>query len=103
MLYATVTAAGSSQATATEIVAHYVEVNGGDDSVGVRLSGASRFPRTVYVYNTHATGGVKVYPHVGGNINGGTTDAAVTIEGKSLAIFVCMDGTIWAAQYTANT
>lgn len=103
LLYATVAAAGSDQAGATEIKSRYTQVTGGDDSVGVRLSSAGQFPCEVYIYNTHATGGVKVYPHVGGDINDGTQNAAVTIEGKSLAVFVCMDGTTWAAQYTANT
>jgi len=44
-----------------------------------------------------------VYPHSGGDINDGTGDAAVTIEGKTLAIFECVDGTTWAAIYTANS
>jgi len=37
------------------------------------------------------------------DINDGTGDAAVTIEGKTLAIFECVDGTTWAAIYTANS
>lgn len=103
LLYATVAAAGSSSATATELKSRYTQVTGGDDSVGVRLSGAGNFPTEQLVYNTHATGGVKVYPHTGGNINGGSTDAAVVIEGKTLAVFVCMDGTLWAAIFTVNS
>jgi hypothetical protein len=103
LLYATVAAAGSDQAGATEIISRYTQVTGGDGSVGVRLSLASKFPCEFYVYNTHATGGVKVYPHVGGDINDGTTDAAIVMEGKTLAVFVCMDGTTWAGQFTADT
>lgn len=103
LLYSTVAAAGSSQATATELISRYTQVTGGDGTVGVRLSLANSFPCEFYVYNTHATGGVSVYPHVGGDINDGSTNAAVVIEGKTLGVFVCMDGTTWAAQFTANT
>lgn len=102
LLYSTVAAAGSSQATATEVIARCTTVTGGDGSVGVRLSRptpANQF----FVYNADATGGVKVYPHVGGDINDGTTNDAVVIEGKTVGIFTCMDGTTWAARYTADT
>lgn len=102
LLYATVTAAGSSQATATELASRFTQVDGADGSVGVRLSNAA-IPCECFVYNTHATNGLKVYPHSGGDINDGSQDAAITIEGKSLAIFVCLDGTTWAAIYTVNT
>jgi hypothetical protein len=30
-------------------------------------------------------------------------NAAIVIEGKSLARFVALDATTWAAQYTANS
>lgn len=101
LIYATVAAAGSTQATATELTSKYTTVTGGDGSVGVRLS-AAKPGNEFHVYNQHATGGVKVYPHVGGDINDGTQDAAVVIEGKTLGIFECMDGVTWAAQYTAD-
>lgn len=102
LLYATVAAAGSSQATATELTNRYTTVTGGDGSVGVRLSGSA--PGTEFhVYNAAATGGVKVYPHVGGDINDGSQNAAVIIEGKSLGIFSCMDGVTWGSIFTVDT
>jgi hypothetical protein len=102
ILSATVAAAGSSQATATEIASRFTTVTGGDGAVGVRLTQAA--PGTEFwIYNAAATGGVKVYPHVGGDINDGTQDAAVVIEGKTLAVLACMDGTTWAARYTVDT
>jgi len=101
-LFGTIAAAGSDQAGATAIAARFTTVTGGDDSVGVRLPGClpgSEF----FVYNQHATGGVKVYPASGDDINDGTTDAAIVIEGKTLAIFVGMDKATWAAVFTTNT
>lgn len=100
--YATVAAAGSAQTDAAEISARLNIVTGGDGSVGVRLSGAQRC-RELFVYNAATTGGVNVYPHVGGDINDGTQNAAVVIEGKTLAMFVCLDGTTWASIFTADT
>lgn len=102
LLYGTIAAAGSDQAGATAIANRYTTVTGGDDSVGVRLPGCipgSEF----YVYNQHASGGVKVYPASGDDINDGSADAAITIEGKTLAIFVAMDTSTWAAVFTTNT
>lgn len=102
MLYGTLAAVGSDQAGAAQLVTRLTQVTGADGSVGVRLPGAK--PNEEFrVYNPHATAGLKVYPHSGGDINDGTTDAAVSIEGKSLAIFVGLDGTTWAAIYTVNT
>jgi hypothetical protein len=94
--------AGSDQAGATAINPNYVTVSGADGSVGVRLPEPTP-GRECRVYNLHATSGLKVYPHVGGDINDGSQNAAVTIEGKTLAIFYAVDATTWAAIYTANT
>lgn len=102
LIYSTVAAAGSSQATATEVSSRFTSVTGGDGSVGIRLSRA--VPGQEYrIYNAAATGGVKVYPHVGGDINDGTQNAAVVMEGKTLGLFTCMDGTTWGAIYTTDT
>lgn len=101
-LFGTIAAAGSDQAGATPIAARFTNVTGGDDSVGVRLPGCvpgSQF----FIYNQAATGGVKVYPATGDDINDGTTDAAVVIEGKTLAMFVGMDNATWGAIFTTNT
>lgn len=102
LLYATVAAAGSDQAGATELVNRYNTVTGADDAVGVRLSLPSPNAE-VFVYSTAATAGLLVYPHVGGDINDGSQNAAITIEGKTLAHFVCLDGVTWGCIFTANT
>lgn len=95
-------AAGTVIGDAAAITSRFTTVSGADDTKGVRLpSGAS--PGDEYkVYNQHATAGLKVYPPVNGDINDGSANAAVVIEGKTLATFINMDGTTWAGVYTAN-
>lgn len=99
---ADVTAAGTTQATATPLAAPLANVSGADDTKGVRLPAIRRPGQVMAVYNTHATAGLKVYPATGASINGGTADAAITIEGKTLALFLAVSASNWAAIYTAN-
>jgi hypothetical protein len=96
-----VTPAGTGTADATAL-AYDFNTATGDGTAGVKLPAAQAGAR-VWVYNTHATLGLVIYPHDGGDINDGTTDAAVTAEGKSLASFVGVDSTTWAAMYTADS
>lgn len=98
----TVAAAGNSQGTATAIVKAVTYVTGADGTKAVVLPAASA--GAVYeIYSVVATNGLVIYPASGDDINDGTTDAAVTIEGKTFARFVAVDSTTWAASYTANS
>lgn len=97
------TAAGSAQGDAANLSAGLNYVASADGTKGVILPSSSAPGGIVYVYNLHATNGLKVYPPSGGDINDGSSNAAVTIEGKTLAVFVNVDDTTWAAIYTANT
>ena len=98
----TIAAAGSEQGDAQAIVNQITHVSAADGTKGVVLPAAAA-GLLAYVYNLHASNGLKVYPASGDDINDGTTDAAVTIEGKTLAVFVALDSTTWAATFTANT
>lgn len=98
----TVAGAGSAQGNATSLTAQLSYVTGADNTVGVVLPAASP-GLTRMVYNMEAANGLKVYPASGDDINDGSANAAVTIEGKTLAIFIAMDNSTWAAIYTANT
>lgn len=98
----TCAAAGSDQAGATLLPSAGASVSAADGTKGVRLIEPSA-GRVALVYNEHATAGLKVYPHTGGDINDGSTNAAVTIEGKTLALFWALDATTWAAIYTVNS
>ena len=99
-----VAAAGSATGDAAALTSGVLNyVSAADGTKGVKLPASPAAGDVCRVYNLHASNGLKVYPHTGGDINDGTTDAAVTIEGKSLALFECIDGTTWAAIFTANT
>lgn len=99
---ATLAAAGSVQGDAGAVVAQVTYVTAADGTKGVVLPAATA-GRLHYIYNTHATSGLKVYPASGDDINDGSADAAVTIEGKTLGIFLALDTATWASIFTANS
>lgn len=94
-------AAGSNQAGAAAIKSSVVRVSGASGTNGVRLPKPNK-PMQVAVYSSVSANGLLVYPHTGGTINDGTANAAVTIEGRTPALFI-YDGTTWEAFFTANT
>lgn len=97
-----VTAAGSAQGDATGLSDGLNVVAGADGTKGVVLPAAVA-GRQVSVYSSVATNGLKIYPATGDDINDGSANAAITIEGKTHAIFEAVDDATWAAIYTANT
>lgn len=99
----TIVATGSTAANGTALIGNTVHIVGdADGTKGVVLPAAVEGMR-IEVYNTHATNGLKIWPATGDDINDGTTDAAVTIEGKTTAVLVALDATTWRAVFTANT
>jgi len=99
----TVAAAGTTLATGTAIdssLYYVINVTDADGTKGVTLpvpvSGMD-----FILYNNSASN-LKVYPHSGGNVNGGSTDAAVTVASKVWARFTAISGVIWTAMYTAG-
>lgn len=99
---ATVAAAGSVQGDAAALALGVNTVTGADGTKGVILPAATA-GSVVEVYNAVATNGLKIYPATGDAINGGSANAAITIEGKTLAYLRNIDGDNWAAIFTANT
>lgn len=95
-------ATGTNQATAALITANVTNATGADGTVALRLPTAS-LGAVYFVYNSVATNGLPVFPASGGTINGGSGDAAVTLEGKTLAIFVGTSSTNWGCIFTANS
>jgi hypothetical protein len=98
----TLAAAGTNQATAALIVDTVSNVTGANGTVAVRLPPATAGQVRI-VYNSVATNGLPIFPATSGTINGGSGDAAITIEGKTVAILVGTDTANWAAVFTANT
>lgn len=100
---AAVAALGSTQGDAAPLTARFNIISAADGTKGV-IAPDLPIGSSVSVYNTHATNGLKVYPPTGGDINDGTTNAAVTIEGKTSLTLTRLDATTWAAEaFTANT
>lgn len=99
---ASVAAAGSAQGDAATLTAGMNTVSAADGTKGVILPAAVA-GLVVEVYNEHATNGLKVYPATGDDINDGTANASVTIEGKTVSRFTALDTATWAASFTANT
>jgi hypothetical protein len=97
-----VAATGTNQATAAPLTGVIHNVTAADGTKAVVLPAAAE-GRIMYVYNSVATNGLPVFPGSGDAINGGSGDAAVTIEGKTLAIFIGTSASNWAAIYTADS
>jgi predicted RecA/RadA family phage recombinase len=98
-----VAAAGSAQGDAAALTeAALNTVSAADGTKGVKLPAAVAGAKCS-AYNEHATNGLKIYPATGDDINDGTTNAAITIEGKTRADFVAIDATTWTATFTANS
>lgn len=104
------TPTGSDQSGALELQSNAVSLATGDGSAGVRLPSLvstngfnANVGQFVAVFNNHATLGLNVYPHVGGDVNDGTQNAAVVLEGRTLGIFVALDTATWGAIFTANS
>jgi hypothetical protein len=98
-----VAATGNSQGTAAPLLYPVNNVTASDGTKAVVLPSIGAPGHTVKVYNSVATSGLPIYPPSSGTINGGSANAAVTIEGKTLATFVATSSTNWAAQYTADS
>jgi len=81
-----VTAAGANSAAATVVTQDIIFVSTAAASTGIRISKAER-GRMVLVANGGANA-VLVYPPTGGTLNGGATDAGVSVPvGKSALFF----------------
>lgn len=98
-----VAADGSTQGDAAALTLNaFNNVSAADGTKGVILPPAAPGD-TIDVYNAVATNGLKIYPQTGGAINGGTANAAIVAEGKTLSKLVTYNGLDWAAVYTVNT
>lgn len=94
-----VAAAGSGQTDAAAVPNEAsVVVSDGDGAKGVILPASAAIGSSIRIYGS-AAGDLKVYPHSGGTINDGSANAAVTIEGRTDAVFTRSSATNWTAGY----
>lgn len=88
-------AAGTVQGDATLITGLVTVLTTVAASTGVRLPTlSSNVDRRVVHYGAND---LKVYPPSGGTINGGSTNAAVTLVANQSVLFVTADGAAWYA------
>jgi hypothetical protein len=92
-----VTAAGSTQATATLITRQVVLVTGGSTNNGIILPAPVGGER-IFVRNNLGVD-IKVYPHSGGQISNNGVNTGVTLSASSALEYVACSPTLW---FTAN-
>ena len=97
----TVAAAGSTIADGGALSANnpFTNVTGADGTKGVLLDPSTPVGATVRVHNS-AGSGLKVYPQSGGQINGGTASASVTVSANKPGAFTRMTTTLWSAVFS---
>lgn len=97
---AAITAAGTTQATATELKSAVNFIATAASGTGVVLASLATPGDSQLVYNGGANA-VKVYPPVGAKINGLATNAAASIATGTACEFHCGTPTQWAAVLSA--
>ena len=88
-----ITATGSAQGDAFQINSVYNIITTAAASTGVRLMSPEPSAE-VFVRNLGANT-LNVYPPVGGNFNGGTVNAPVTIAANAFQWFIGRNSTSW--------
>jgi hypothetical protein len=92
-----ITAAGTTSSDATACDAQnsvFIMTASGSD--GIRMSSSAPLLKPIIVGNT-AAGNGKVYPHTGGAVNGGSTDAGETCNATTVQIWYRVSSTAWIA------
>lgn len=70
-----------------------------DANAGARLPADFEVGGTVEIFNGNQSTAMKIYPHVGGNINNAATDANIVLSATKGSIFRRINATRWAAVY----
>jgi len=92
-----ITAAGTTSANATACDAQntiFIMTASGSD--GIRMNASVPLLTPIVVANT-AAGNGKVYPHTGGTVNSGSTDAGETCNATTVQIWYRISSTAWIA------
>ena len=92
-----ITAAGTTSTDATVCDAQnsvFIMTASGSD--GIRMNSAVPLLTPIFVGNT-AAGNGKVYPHTGGTVNSGSTDAGETCNATTVQMWIRISSTAWIA------
>ncbi len=96
-----ITAAGTTTTDATACdPQHSVFIMTATGSDGIRMSTSVPLFRPILVVNTSGSTG-KVYPFTGGNFNGGSTDAALSVLTLKSCIIMRISATQWILNMSA--
>lgn len=95
-----VTATGTTQGKPVIYGGQYARVSTAASTYAVTLDSAMGVGQTCTVHNTSSTT-ARLFPPTGGNINGGTTNAAVLIPADTAAQVICVSATAFRATFTA--
>jgi hypothetical protein len=89
---ATVAATGSTQGTAASITTGFTLVSAADGTKGVVLT-SSTATGDIFIVKNSLAFILKVYPALGGAINGGAANAAYSMAASTAAIFIAYNAT----------
>lgn len=90
---ATVAAAGSAQGDAGALADGFSLVSAADGTKGVKLPTAAAGGLCIVKNNANAV--LKVYPNTSDKIDGGSANAAVSVQPYTTVVFVAYDATDW--------
>lgn len=96
-----ITAAGTTVTDATACDAQntiFIMTATGSD--GIRMSTSVPLMRPIFVVNTSGSTG-KVYAFTGGNFNGGSTDAAISVPAQKAMLIMRLSTTLWLSNLSA--
>lgn len=96
-----ITAAGSTTTDATACDGQnsiFIMTATGAD--GIRMNTAVPLMKPIFVVNTSASTGL-VYPFTGGNFNGGSTDAAISVATHKAMLIMRLSTTLWLSNLSA--
>ena len=96
-----ITAAGTTSTDATACDAQnsiFIMTASGSD--GIRMSTSVPIMKPIFVVNTSGSTG-KVYPFTGGNFNGGSTDAAISVATLKAMLIMRLTSTLWLSNLSA--
>lgn len=100
---ATIAAAGSGQTDATTAGGSVSIVTAASGANGVIVAKAKIIGRQRVIYSSAATNALLVYPPVGGTINNGTINAALSLPARKPVYMIAIDNTglNWIANISA--
>lgn len=97
---ATQAGAGTTNTGATSIQTSVTNATTASSQTAFIFNSGASLGRPFYFFNSSATTAL-VYPPVGGNFNGGSTDASFSVAQNKMCIFIRLSTNNWCTNLTA--